>query len=472
MSADGLKAVSMERWLLGAVVVAAEHGDRTPIEVALAAGVGAETLWREAHRVIWRAMVRLDGAGSPVDVVALAEALGASGELAAAGGFAGLAALSQDVSSPLMAGAHAARLVDLARARRGKAMLAEAASSLAASDDPLAELRDVACGLGELAARPMGEAQVSARDSARDYFLEVEAAAAGSPDPHPRVATGIIALDELLEGGLKCGEMTVVLAPPGGGKSALCQHLALQACAGGLWADVISTEMDTATLVSRAIATLGRFSDGRLKRSVRCSLNPGEPPVDWSAVHRGIAAWSALDRMVTIDAGASPQGISAAAIEARMRSGASRGPGLLVVDYLQDLAPSRPAARGEIRSDLILEDVERLRKAAAATNVCLVVATQPSIQVARERRPSEIGDIADCPRAARGAHVALAVHRPARWDDEADGREAWVSVIKARSGREGKALALWTGYCTRLDDPGSWKPPEKAKVVAIRGRVR
>jgi replicative DNA helicase len=76
-----------------------------------------------------------------------------------------------------------------------------------------------------------------------------------TPDT-PRIVTGFRALDELADGGLPCGTMTVLAGPPGAGKSAL----GLQLCIGAMLMDDAVRcvwglgEMSAEALACRAVA--------------------------------------------------------------------------------------------------------------------------------------------------------------------------------------------------------------------------
>ncbi len=104
-------------------------------------------------------------------------------------------------------------------------------------------------------------------DSPTLAFLlrRLEASASGAPAPDT-VPTGFPSLDQLLSGGLRKGDLTLLAGDAGSGKSALALALAVRAAANGRNVTFLSGESTPERLVERAISMEGRFSIDDLRK--------------------------------------------------------------------------------------------------------------------------------------------------------------------------------------------------------------
>lgn len=82
----------------------------------------------------------------------------------------------------------------------------------------------------------------------------------------PAVPTGFPTLDALLGGGLRRGDLVVLTGDTASGKSSLALAIALNVCAAGRSAAVLSGEMTAARLLERALAMRGRVAIDDLRR--------------------------------------------------------------------------------------------------------------------------------------------------------------------------------------------------------------
>lgn len=118
-------------------VIGASLRDPTALRIAIEALPYATLFDRHDHRAIWRKVLALYGAGTPVDFVTLAEALG--DELADIGGGDYLAELSANTPSSANASNYAALVLEAAERRRLAAELHRALDEIE-SGDPAAIL--------------------------------------------------------------------------------------------------------------------------------------------------------------------------------------------------------------------------------------------------------------------------------------------------------------------------------------------
>ena len=139
------------------------------------------------------------------------------------------------------------------------------------------------------------------------------------------VSTGIPAMDELL-GGLFPGEMTVIGARPGTGKTALSLQIAEHAARNGKRAVFVSREMSDVQIGERVLArhgvSMARSRMGRLRQD------------DWTAA-QSAAATEDYKRILVDNRSATVTGIRTACKRWKARGGLD----LVCVDYLQLIHP-------------------------------------------------------------------------------------------------------------------------------------
>src|SRR5574337_972743 len=243
-----MASVEAEQSVIGAVLIDNGALDR------IAAPLLAEHFSREDHRRIWRAILRLIGAGRPADVVTVFEAMESSGEASGCGGLAYLGEIAMATHSA-------------ANVRRYAEIVVErpALRSLAAASDEIAGLvADPSMTLGEkiqaaqgrvMAVQDAGSVRRTEPQHIRDALMRhtdvIEARQEGNVCG---LAPGFGDLDRLLNGGLRAGQLLIVAARPGMGKTSLALQIAHHAAAGGTPALFLSQEMPEADITDRILA--------------------------------------------------------------------------------------------------------------------------------------------------------------------------------------------------------------------------
>jgi replicative DNA helicase len=222
----------------------------------------------------------------------------------------------------------------------------------------------------------------------------IDAAAGDVPAPDT-VPSGFPSLDRTLGGGFRRQDLIVLCGDVGSGKSALGLGVALRAARLGTPTLLLSGEMDEERLRERALAIEGRVSvddmrQGRLNDATRAAV--GAAAVAQRDLPLGLAA------LVETGFGEIEQSLE----------GIPRR-GLLVLDYLQLLQPTRTVARQEERA---AQAIRWLKSLAVRRNVALLVLAQ--LPAHRRDRPDPRPSLDDL--GARGAvkqhaDIVLAVYR-------------------------------------------------------------
>lgn len=295
--------VEAEAAVLGAVLA----GGRTLLAEVTAAGIEASSFYDSRHETVFAAMLTLDGAGTPVDIVTVADHLNRLRLLEMAGGTAHLAELqAATTASTTNARSHAAILVEHERLRR---------------------LVNVGGEIAEMGYRhvPSSEAQARATE------LLTRAAAAHPNDDRARPGGSFIldqpegvpavwgAGDEVL---WAQGESLLIVGPAGVGKSTLAGQLVL----------CLANIIGRADLLGYPVAELGPGDrvlylacdrPAQIARGMRRLVHPE---------HRAL-----LDERLVVRPGP-PPGDFATNPSALVELAAQHRAGVVVIDSLKDVA--------------------------------------------------------------------------------------------------------------------------------------
>ncbi|MEV7282913.1 DnaB-like helicase C-terminal domain-containing protein [Streptomyces sp. NPDC093111] len=316
-----------ERAVLGALVLSGTPNSasfRFFAEI-LETGLVAEEYYRPAHATIHRAICALHAAGEPVDPVTLAAELTRRGELTRVGGISYLHTCVQAVPTA----ATGPRYAGIVRAKAYRRTVVESAHRIlefayseAGDEDEVRDL--VEQQLTEIIAGTPGltEAPPAVGDLYLDFVLDLEEVQDGKKLGLPY---GFADLDTITSG-MRPGNVTVVAAQSGVGKSTFALNAAVAAAKTGAKVMFSSLEMSSTELMQKIAAAEGKIALHHLTHQ------GGLTAEGWETVRRlGPELFQTLPLRVYRPDGASLGDIASAA-RACARTG---GLDLLVVDYLQ-----------------------------------------------------------------------------------------------------------------------------------------
>lgn len=331
-----------EQGVLGAMLLADEQAPgayeiaRRVLRCRRVRGVGGTWDYRgdfadPRHNVIFVCMGQVLERGDRLDIITLAAELRCAhgdgeGLLNTVGGVQYLGELYEHLPTWAHVESHARLVADLAAARRLLEAFEAGVHDLRARGP--AALRDALAGVGAARSERRGKAarrMAEVVESAWDHLAETQA---GRRLPVP---TGFRSLDGdehgvgLMAGGLHRGELVVVTADQGGGKTAWVLQVALHAARQGPSVLVVSQEMSAEALYWRLACGDAKVDPGRL-RSGRLSQD------DINALQAASRAYVNLGLRV-VDCGCNVDDIRTAALAVAATSPLH----LVVVDYLQIL---------------------------------------------------------------------------------------------------------------------------------------
>jgi replicative DNA helicase len=407
----------------------------------------AEDFSHQAHSEIFTAFVQLDSRQERIDPLTVAEQLKITGKLAAIGGPGYLAQLDQSVPFSQNAVEYA-KIIKNQSTRRGLALAGREIMDLASQEvGDVAELMDEAerkvfqlaekRRTGDL--RSMAELMGEALDLL-DKMKKSASGITGTP-------TGFVDLDNQLTG-LHGGELIILAARPGIGKTSLAMNIALHVAAKeNMAVAVFSLEMPSVQLLTRLLATHAKIDMKKL-RGGRLS------PHDEERISEAANELFNLKFYVD-DSG----GLSSFDLRAKARRLKQKEPnlGLIVIDYLQLMHQ-----KGKVESrQLEVSEISRaLKQLAKELNVPIMALSQLNRKV-EERKGGKpmLSDLRESGAIEQDADVVMFIHREDDGGEEgAPPSDAQKTVIpveiviaKQRNGPVGSVDMLFLAEFTRFE---------------------
>lgn len=319
--------IDAERGVLGALLLSGSPSDASHRYFAetLETDISAGDYYRPAHGLIHRAICDLAETGEAVDPITVAAELTRTGNITRAGGPGYLHELVRAVPTPAN-GPHYAKIVRAKAYRRGVIESAQQVLEYAYSDEGAEDdIRDlVEQQLTNIVAGTPGlkEAPPTVGDLYLDYVAELEEIQNGRKIG---LTYGFADLDQITSG-MQPGNVTVIAAQSGVGKSTLALNAAVAAAKTGAQVLFSSLEMSGTELMQKIAAAEGKIALHHLTHQ------GGLTPEGWEKVAKlGRELFQSLPLRVYRPERAALADISSAA-RACVRSG---GLDVLVVDYLQ-----------------------------------------------------------------------------------------------------------------------------------------
>ncbi len=428
---DAVGNADVEQRVLGMALI-----DEATMDEAAAALQPADFVL-DRHQRIWRAMLGLRESGAPVEQVSVVFELERLGELERVGGVSGVAMLTDGQVS-----IDPTHYIELVRGYSHRRKLNAYAIRLQQVVlDPEATAEDVAVALelpvdDDRAGRALRSfAEVAG--ARLDEVLRLSDAEPGEAAGHP---TGLANLDHLTTG-LRAGELWVIGAVPGAGKTAWMGQVVDACISRGVGVGVFSLEMSGAGLADRLMSLRTGIHLRRFRVPRALTVVDKQLIVD---AREGLAALP-----LTID---DTPGLPLAVLRARARLMQRRQPGLglVVVDYLQLVH-----GPGDVRREQVAAVARGLKDLARELGVVVVAASQ----LARPPKGVEVKapsmlDLKESGEIEAAADVVL-LHRPfVLTHRESDRGSEQIIIAKNRHGVIGSVDVVFdAGHCRFV--PGS-----------------
>ena len=333
--------------------------------------LGPQDFYRQAHSLIYRAIMDLYSKGKPVDLTSVTSLLHDRGELKEVGGAVFLASLSEHVGTAANAPYYAQLVREKAILRglleRSKEIIAACLGQVEDIDEFLdwAE-KSIFEGIENKSGanvKQLGELDGEKYNQLSKIFYEEK--------EYTGILSGFYDLDRLTNG-FHPGELTIIAARPSMGKTAIITNIAYNAGQKDVPVVVFSLEMTALQMVLRFISSAGRINGDNLRRA---KLGQHEWVV-FSDLHEKFCSLP-----IYID---DTPSISPLEIRARSRRlYAQKKANLIVVDYLQLMKTKGKRNREEEISHIAWS----LKSLAKELNVTVIAVSQVNREI--EKRPGQ-----------------------------------------------------------------------------------
>ena len=383
-----------------------------------------EDFYRPAHQTIYECIIDLYGRGEPADPVTVSAELERRGELMRVGGAPYLHTLISTVPTAANAAYYAEIVADKAVLRR----LVEAGTRIVqlgyhgADGADVSEIVDRAqATIYEVTERSTGEDFVPLEELLQPTMDEIDAIASRG-GVTLGVPTGFADLDAATNG-LHPGQMIVVAARPGLGKSTLGLDFA-RSCSirHGMTSVVFSLEMSRSEIVMRLLSAEAkiRLSD---MRSGRMSDE------DWARLARRMSEISEAPLFIDDSPNLTMMEIRAKARRLKQRHDLK----LIVLDYLQLMTSTRKV---ESRQQEVSEFSRQIKLLAKELEVPVVAISQLNRgpEQRTDKRPM-LADLRESGSIEQDADLVILLHRPDAFErDDPRAGEADLILAKHRNG--------------------------------------
>ena len=417
--------IEAEQAVLGAMLI-----DKEAIAKATEA-LSADDFYREAHRVIFSAMLELYNKNEAVDMVTVTEILKRDNKLEDIGGIAYITSLANVVLTAANVKYHAEIVAEKSVLRQLVRVSTEIAAMGYEANEDVGTLLDTAeSRILEISNRKKKNDFTAINDILMDSVQSIESLLQNKGGL-TGLPAGFADLDKLTSG-LHPSDFIILAARPSMGKTALAlnivQNVALRAhkVIGGEPRSVafFSLEMSKEQLVNRMLCAEAGIDSQRLR--------VGEMhDEDWTHL------WDACDTMsrakIYIDDTA---GITAMDMRSRARRlKAEHGLDLIVVDYLQLMQGSGKRNNSGDRQQEVSEISRSLKALARELDVPVLALSQLSRSVeSRQVKRPMLSDLRESGSLEQDADIVAFLYREDYYNPETENKHTELIIAKHRNG--------------------------------------
>ena len=427
-----------ERSVIGSAILENEQIDEV-VDV-----FSAEDMYRDAHQILWRTIVRMRDAGQVIDVVTLTEALERTGDLERIGG-------DEIIESCIFAVPHAINARYYAKFIKEKSLkrkLIEACIEIMkAGYSSETEAVDVLCDAEE---KILGISESQTKSTVKDASVLVAETIETINQRKEGHFLGIPTQFEALNtvtGGFHKSQVTILAARPGDGKSAMGLNFADH---------LVAREPQCAFFFDRNVWRRTHAADAICSRprfQAKSSTTRGSYMVeaDYKRLYAAARELESAKLYVEDRPSISTTEIAAVCRNIKRRNGLS----LVIIDYLGDDRCQNQQG-GISPSKWWLGSKRRIRTLSRELYVPILALHQLNRDIEKrgnqERRP-RMSDLRESGQIEQDAHVIMFLSRPETYDKNAAEGGAELFIAKNRNGASGINIKLFfkkefTQFCS------------------------
>ncbi len=411
-----------EASVLSAMMVSADALQECLIDLA------PDDFYLPSNRTVFVAMREMFDKNLPIDTISLADYLKSAGELERVGGRSYLLGLG---SNSLALVGWRRHVEMLHRDTTLRKMISASAQITALAYDAPEDTKEVVDQaermLLDVTNRDVKRNEQSLEEIMADLYEELGQNAADRDRPLG-VATGFPRIDECLLG-LRPGQMIVIGARPGVGKTSFALNLATNAAFAGASVALFSLEMSKVEIAQRLLAANARVG----LQEIRSARIRNE---QWPQILQATNDLSQLDIMIDDTPGTTVTEIRAKA--RRILRGKETG--LVIIDYLQLISPPAGGRRSDSRATEVSEMSRGIKIMAKDLGVPVVALSQLNRTVeSRTGKRPQLSDLRESGSIEQDADIVALLDRSmnedeAARDDRPNMNETTFIIAKNRSG--------------------------------------
>ena len=382
-----------------------------------------DDFYREAHRIVYEAMVQLQNNDEDVDLVTLTEQLRKSEQLDKIGGLAFITQLANAVPTAANVVYHA-KIVKEKAELRSLINAATAIASAAYEDNTDVEniMDDAEKKILAVANRKNGGAFESMKSIVMRTFERINVLYE-SKGGLTGISSGFKDLDKLTAG-LQKSDLILVAARPSMGKTAFTLNIASYVGTHGGKVAFFSLEMSKEQLMQRMLCAEGGIDATKLRTG----------QLDTQEWNKLVHVADTLSRApIYIDDTA---GITVMELRSKARRlKAEHGLDLIIIDYLQ-LMQGRPSKNGDNRQQEISEISRSLKALARELDLPVIALSQLSRSVeSRQIKKPMLSDLRESGSLEQDADIVMFLYREDYYDKDTENKNITdVIVAKHRNG--------------------------------------
>ena len=401
-----------------------------------------EDFYRDAHKIIYEAMLTLFNRNEPADIVTVTNYLNNESKLDKVGGIAFVTALANVVPTAANVIYHANIVREKADLRHLINTATDIAGMAYEAADDVADVIDksekmimeVANRQNVSAFTPMKDIVIETFDKI-NLLYESKGGLTGIP-------SGFRDLDALTSG-LQASDLILVAARPSMGKTAFTLNIAANvALKSKKTVAFFSLEMSKQQLVQRMLCSEGGIDSQKLK-------NGDLSNEDWDKLVRTADRVSSAPLYIDDTAGITVMELRSKA----RRLKAEQGLDLIIIDYLQ-LMQGRGRGGSDNRQQEISEISRSLKAVARELNVPVIALSQLSRSVeSRQIKRPMLSDLRESGSLEQDADIVMCLYREDYYDPETTNKNITeVIVAKHRNGPVDTIRMFFTKQFTRFND--------------------
>lgn len=389
--------------------------------------LGADDFYVEKHRIVFRAIVALFAKGEPIDLLSVSSKLKESKELERIGGASYLSEMATVVPATASV-PHYANLVHknalLRKLIEAGDFISELGYETAGEVDETLDRAEKK--IYEVTESPSLHKFMPMRSLVLDSFAQYEELSKNTGEIRG-VPSGFKPLDNLLSG-FQRSDLIILAARPSVGKTALALDIARQtAIHHKTPVGIFSLEMSSQQLVDRMLAAEARVDGWKLRTGGR--LNEHE----YESLHAALERMS--DAPIYIDDQPANTILGMRSVARRLKR--EHGLGLLIIDYLQLMAPTHTRASDSMVQQ-VTEISRSLKQLARELEVPVIALSQLSRAVEQRGGKPRLSDLRDSGSIEQDADVVMFIHRDDKSNKESERPGiAEILVEKHRNGPVG-----------------------------------